>query len=190
MRRAELCNKAPAAKQRAGLTVRAITRIMRTLIIEGTQAILDPSFKAAIPEICSCSALRQAARHVTRFYDDALAPVGLGLNQYSILSKLSRSGPKNLQDLADLLVTDRSSLGHLLRPLEKRGLLAIGVSEEDRRHRLITLTTAGAALVRKAKPLWAQAERRFARVFGADEALSLRTVLRQVTSLEFGADPK
>src|SRR5260221_1892724 len=182
--------QSPCRKAEASLTVRSLTRIIRTLIIEGTQAILDPSFKAAIPEICSCSALRQAARHVTRFYDDALAPVGLGLNQYSILSKLSRSGPKNLQDLADLLVTDRSSLGHLLRPLEKRGLLAIGVSEEDRRHRLITLTTAGAALVRKAKPRVCQARRRFARVFGGDEALSLRTVLRKVAAVEFGADPK
>jgi len=27
------------------------------------------------PEICSCSALRQAARHATKLYDDALALV-------------------------------------------------------------------------------------------------------------------
>src|SRR5258708_24770003 len=113
--------QSPCRKAKAGLTVRAITRIIRTLIIEGTQAILDPSFKAAIPEICSCSALRQAARHVTRFYDDALAPVGLGLNQYSILSNLSRSRPKNLQALAYLLFSARSSLWPLLRPLERRG---------------------------------------------------------------------
>lgn len=32
---------------------------------------------------CNCSALRQAARHVTRLYDGELAPLGLGLNQYS-----------------------------------------------------------------------------------------------------------
>jgi DNA-binding MarR family transcriptional regulator len=140
----------------------------------------------ATPEICSCSALRQAARHVTRLYDDSLAPVGLGLNQYSILSKLARSGPKILQDLATLLVMDRSTLGHLLRPLEARGLVKINPSKDDRRQRIISLTAAGTALINKAKPLWAKAERRFERIFGAGNARDLRTVLKQVATTEFG----
>jgi DNA-binding MarR family transcriptional regulator len=139
------------------------------------------------PEGCSCSALRQAARHVTKFYDEALAPVGLGLNQYSILSKLQRFGPKILQDLAGLLVMDRSTLGHLLRPLEKRGLVVLGVSDRDRRSRVITLTEAGAVLMKEARPLWAKAERQFERNFGAEAATSLRLVLRQVTATDFTA---
>ncbi|MDR3537140.1 MAG: MarR family winged helix-turn-helix transcriptional regulator [Acetobacteraceae bacterium] len=136
------------------------------------------------PETCSCSALRQASRHITRLYDDALAPVGLGLNQYSILSKLSRLGPKNLQHLADLLVMDRSTLGHLLRPLERRDLPTVGVAEQDRRHRVITLTVQGVALTKQARRLWAKAERRFEHAFGADDALALLMMLRRVTSLE------
>jgi hypothetical protein len=82
------------------------------------------------PEICNCAALRQAARRVTRFYDEALAPTGLGVNQFSILARLSRVGPSTIQDLARLLVMDRSTLGHLLRPLEKRGLVKLDVSEQ------------------------------------------------------------
>ncbi len=139
------------------------------------------------PESCSCSALRQAARHVTKLYDEALAPVGLGLNQYSILSKLHRFGPKILQELAALLVMDRSTLGHLLRPLEKRGLVTLGVSEQDRRSRVIALTEAGAALMQQARPLWATAERRFEQGFGAEDASDLRTVLRRVTAVDFPA---
>ena len=50
---------------------------------------------AEIPDACSCSALRQAARVLTRMYDDALAPVGLGVNQYGILAKLDRFGPQS-----------------------------------------------------------------------------------------------
>jgi DNA-binding MarR family transcriptional regulator len=138
-----------------------------------------------VPEICSCSALRQAARHVTKLYDDALAPVKLGLNQYSILAKLRRVGPKPLQDLAALVVMDRSTLGHLLRPLEKRGLVTLDVSEEDRRSRIIALTPAGTALMKQAHPLWAKAERRFERVFGPDAALGLRTVLKRVATADF-----
>jgi hypothetical protein len=42
------------------------------------------------PESCNCAALRQAARRVTRLYDEALTPVGIGLNQFSILSRIAR----------------------------------------------------------------------------------------------------
>lgn len=139
------------------------------------------------PEICSCSALRQAARYVTRLYDAELAPVGLGVNQYSILAKLDRFGPQSIQDLAVLQVMDRSTLGHLLRPLEQRKLVALIVDEHDRRSRRVELTSAGTALVRKARPLWALAEQRFVTAFGEEAAQSLRATLRQVTTTGFSA---
>lgn len=141
----------------------------------------------ADPEICSCSALRQAARHVTKLYDAELAPVGLGLNQYSILAKLDRLGPQAIRELAALQVMDRSTLGHLLRPLERRKLVALVIDPHDRRSRLVALTRAGKALVRRARPLWAAAEHRFVRAFGEDSAAGLRTILRQVTVTEFPA---
>src|SRR6266581_865060 len=137
------------------------------------------------PEICNCAALRQAARRVTKFYDDALAPIGLGVNQYSILARLNRVGPSRIQDLARLLVMDRSTLGHLLRPLERRGLVRLDVSEHDRRSRTVALTRAGKAIVAKARPLWAGAQRRFEGTFGKDAALDLRTVLKQIATAEF-----
>src|SRR5260370_27547035 len=140
---------------------------------------------AVEPEICNCGALRQAARRVTKLYDDALVPVGLGVNQYSILARLNRVGPSRIQELAQLLVMDRSTLGHLLRPLEKRGLVRLDVSDQDRRSRTVALTRAGKALVAKARPLWAGAQRRFQGMFGKDAALGLRTVLKQIATAEF-----
>src|SRR6267142_5179328 len=127
------------------------------------------------PEICNCAALRQAARRVTRFYDEALAPTGLGVNQFSILAGLSLVGPSTIQDLARLLVMDRSTLGHLLRPLERRGFVKLEVSEQDRRSRIVALTEAGKIAVAKARPRWAAAQRRFERTFGQEAAVELRT---------------
>jgi hypothetical protein len=40
------------------------------------------------PEFCTCLAVRQAARHVSQFYDQHLAPSGLRITQFSILAKL------------------------------------------------------------------------------------------------------
>jgi DNA-binding MarR family transcriptional regulator len=138
-----------------------------------------------VPDVCSCIALRQATRHVTRLYDDLLAPIGLGINQYSILSRLDRLGPKALQELAELLVMDRSTLGHLLRPLETRKLVKIKPSPHDRRVRVISLTDSGVALIKRARPLWAKAERRFEVAFGVENADKLRAVLKQVIMVEF-----
>jgi DNA-binding MarR family transcriptional regulator len=137
------------------------------------------------PEICNCGALRQAARRVTKLYDDALAGTGLGVNQYSILSRLNRVGPSTIQDLARLLVMDRSTLGHLLRPLEKRGFVKLEVPAKDRRSRLVALTEAGKAAVVKARPLWTVAQRRFESTFGQDAALELRTVLKEIATAKF-----
>jgi DNA-binding MarR family transcriptional regulator len=137
------------------------------------------------PEICNCGALRQAARRVTKLYDDALARIGLGVNQYSILSRLNRAGPSTIQDLARLLVMDRSTLGHLLRPLEKRGFVNLEVPANDRRSRLVALTEAGKAAVVKARPLWAVAQRRFESTFGQDAALELRSVLKEIATAKF-----
>src|SRR5262249_54609404 len=103
------------------------------------------------PEICNCGALRQAARRGTRLYDEALAPAGLTTNQFSILSRLNRVGPCTIQELAQLLVMDRSTLGHLLRPLEKRCFVELEVSEKDRRSRRVALTSAGKTAAAQAR---------------------------------------
>ncbi len=138
------------------------------------------------PEICNCGALRQAARRVTKLYDDALAPIGLGVNQFSILARLSLVGPSTIQDLARLLVMDRSTLGHLLRPLEKRSFVKLEVSEQDRRSRIVALTQAGKAAVARARPRWAAAQRQFESTFGKEAALDLRTVLKEIATAKFG----
>lgn len=149
----------------------------------------QPAPSPPLPEGCSCSALRQAARHLSRLYDEALAPVGLGVNQYSILVKLDRHGPAPLNELAARVVMDRSSLGHLLRPLENRGLVTLGVDARDRRRRHIALTPAGAALVARARPLWAGAEEAFRRAFGPGPARDLRDILRRVADTPVAPPP-
>jgi DNA-binding MarR family transcriptional regulator len=123
---------------------------------------------------------------VTRLYDDVLAPIGLGVNQYSILARLNRVGPSTIQELARLLVMDRSTLGYLLRPLEKRNFVKLEVCEQDRRSHIVTLTEAGEAAVAKARPRWAAAQRRFEGTFGKEAALELRTVLKEIATAEFG----
>ena len=71
------------------------------------------------------------------------------------------------------------------RPLEKRGLVKLDVSEQDRRSCIVALTPVGKATVAKAGPCWAAAQRRFESAFGKDAAVELRTVLKEIATAEF-----
>lgn len=135
------------------------------------------------PIDCNCAALRQASRFVSRFYDEALAPAGLGINQYSILARLRRCEFSTIQDLARMLVMDRSTLGHLLRPLEQRGLVRLSQKAEDGRCRQVCLTPQGEARLEAARPLWQAAQHSFETAFGPDDARALREALAAVTAL-------
>lgn len=66
--------------------------------------------------------LRKATRHITQAYDEAIAPTEFIITQYSMLSTIHRAGDATLGDLADILVMDRSTPGHNLRPLERDDL--------------------------------------------------------------------
>ena len=134
---------------------------------------------------CHAAALRKAARRVSQLYDEALAPAGIGINQLSILAHVRAAGPSTIADLARRLVMDRSTLGHLVRPLEERGLVRLRTGERDRRTRELTLTREGVALLKKARPLWQRAPRQFERGVGAQASHELRAALNEVAAIEF-----
>jgi DNA-binding MarR family transcriptional regulator len=139
---------------------------------------------------CNCLALRAAARHVTQFYDQVLAPSGLRTTQFSILAKLKRQGPQPINALAAGLVMDRTTLGRNILPLQRDGLISIGASAGDRRAKQLELTKAGARRLRAAAKLWYGAQARFDAVFGAKRAGDLRALMAAVVASDFAAsDP-
>jgi len=141
------------------------------------------------PEVCNCLALRQAARHVTRFYDGYLAAAGLRATQFSILVRLQRLGPMTINALAERMVMDRTTLGRNIRPLEREGLIVIRTGEKDRRSKEMHLTPAGAARVRAGIKAWAAAQERFEAVFGRKRAADMRTMLRDVAASDLDDVP-
>src|SRR5215510_7308846 len=102
------------------------------------------------PEDCNCLAVRQAARHITQFYDQFLAASGLRTTQFSILAKLRRLGPMTINALAADLVMDRTTLGRNILPLERDGLITVEKGSRDRRSKALRLTEAGVARFRTA----------------------------------------
>jgi DNA-binding MarR family transcriptional regulator len=136
------------------------------------------------PETCNCLAVRQAARHVTQFYDQFLAPAGLRTTQYSILAKLRRKGPMTINVLAAEMVMDRTTLGRNILPLEREGLIAVVPGQSDRRSKELHLTDAGVVRLRAAYKGWVAAQEQFETVFGSTRAKELRGLLHAVSATD------
>jgi DNA-binding MarR family transcriptional regulator len=141
--------------------------------------------RSAGSEECNCLAVRQAARHVTQFYDQWLAPSGLRTTQFSILAKLRRMGPMTINALAAEMVMDRTTLGRNILPLERDGLVAVKQGRQDRRSKELRITEAGEASFREGMKGWRGAQRRFEAAFGAERTANMRSLLHAVAATDF-----
>lgn len=129
---------------------------------------------------CYATALRKASRRLSGMYDDALAPSGLRSTQYAILRELAVGGPLTINELAALLVLDRSGLGHSLRPLRRDGLIELGKSSTDRRSVEVTLTEQGNRRYEQASALWQTAQDEVVAELGTSMAGQLRQQLNLI----------
>ena len=137
---------------------------------------------------CICLAVRQAARHVTQFYDRLLAPSGLRTTQFSLLAKLRRRGPMTINALAADMVMDRTTLGRNILPLERDGLIRIAPATSDRRSKEVHLTRRGEKRVEAALEGWTDAQARFEAAFGSARTSELRGLLRELIRVDLVED--
>jgi DNA-binding MarR family transcriptional regulator len=137
------------------------------------------------PEFCTCLAIRQAARHVSQFYDQHLAACGLRTTQFSILAKLKEEGrPLTINRLAEVIVMDRTTVGRNVLPLQRDGLIAVTQGTVDRRSKELYLTVVGLKRLSEAWTHWAKAQAGFDAAFGSVKDSKLRALMRAVTSTE------
>ncbi len=122
---------------------------------------LDPHDLA----LCTCANLRKTTRVVTQFCDEALKPFGLTPGQFTILAVLSSRGPRRQAKLAEALAMDRTTLIRNLRPLEKKGLIAV-TAEGRRGAKVLDITPAGEEIMRQAMPQWRRFQDRAVEALG------------------------
>src|SRR5438552_19151496 len=87
---------------------------------------------SALTAPCACGRPNRAARALTQLYDDAMAPSGLRVTQYSLLSVLAQNGPLRISDLAARQLLDRTALSRNLDPLIERALVAVAAGRGAR----------------------------------------------------------
>ena len=134
-----------------------------------------------VRDTCLCLHLQCAARALARRFDQALRPLGLTSGQYSMMMSLNRPEPPGIGSVASLLSMDRTTLTAALKPLERRGLVAVMVDADDRRSRRLRLTPAGRALLARTVPVWRSTHAEFDRLLPRAGADRLRRDLRALT---------
>ncbi len=136
---------------------------------------------ARIPA-CACGRLRRASRALTQLYDDAMAPAGLRVTQFSLLRTLARDGVLRISELAARQLLDRTALSRNLEPLVTSGYVD-SLRGRDARTREVAITRQGIAVLNAAQPHWAAAQRKVARRLGSRKLQNLIEVLGELESL-------
>src|SRR4030081_598146 len=102
---------------------------------------------------CMCASFRRASRILTQPYDTALRPLGLRATQFTLLQALTQAGEVSQRTLGEILAIDSTTLTRKLAIMGRRGWIA-SRSGQDRRERWLSLSEAGRAEFRRARPHW------------------------------------
>ncbi|WP_220473904.1 MarR family winged helix-turn-helix transcriptional regulator, partial [Klebsiella pneumoniae] len=130
-------------------------------------------------DTCHCILLRKATRKVSSYYDEALAPLGVNIGQFSLLRNIRRMEPVSLTDLAHKVELDRSTVGRNAKVLERLELIAIGHGE-DQREAVLMIAEKGREILDKGAPLWDGVQDDIEARLGREKARQLQELLAEL----------
>ena len=138
---------------------------------------------AQLAAMCVCSNLRRSSRAVSNYYDSLLGQVSnLRVSQAIVLVVLYLAGPLMINELAERLALDRTTIGRNVRPLVQQGLLTLR-SGSDQRTRVVTLTSQGEEILLRVVPQWEQAQAHMVVGMGQEQIAAFLAQLSTVAGL-------
>lgn len=124
--------------------------------------------------------IRAASRRLSALAEAAGSAAGMTAPEIDILQEIHDLGPMDVGQLRVRLGAPKQSLARNLNQLEARDMLRRETNPRDRRCRLVTLTTAGAAFAREATEHRRQILREAFLSSGPDAVSGARRVLNDV----------
>jgi DNA-binding MarR family transcriptional regulator len=130
---------------------------------------------------CMCASFRRATRVLTQYYDTALRPLGLRATQFTLLQALSLAGKVSQGALGEILAIDSTTLTRTLAIMGRRGWITSRPGK-DRRQRWISLSEAGRAEFKRARPPWEKVQQRLRARLGNKRWNRLLNLTNEVTA--------
>lgn len=128
---------------------------------------------------CASFNFRRTARAVTRLYDLALEDAGIRSTQFTLLVGIAKNQPVAMGALAEIVMTDPTTLTRSLRLLAKEGLIEIS-GRSSKRQRFLKLTRKGARALKRSLPAWSKVQERFVSTVGSKYWDDLRNELERL----------
>ncbi|WP_373051362.1 MarR family winged helix-turn-helix transcriptional regulator [Thalassovita aquimarina] len=119
---------------------------------------MSPELAEVLAGNCYCLAMRRASRRLIRLYDAALKGHGLTVTQFSTLAWIKALRRPTVQKIADYMDIDQSALSRGLVPLDRMGVIKSMPDEQDKRKRVLFLTSEGEAKLEAASKSWKAAQ--------------------------------
>jgi DNA-binding MarR family transcriptional regulator len=117
-----------------------------------------------------------------------LAPLGLHVRQFGLLTVLATEGPRSQQDLVEWTRLDRTTMVALVDSLEERGYVRRERNPDDRRAYLLQLTPEGRRMQVRAGKVMLGAEDELLGSLNQSERQQLRELLAKVAA-DIGRPP-
>ena len=129
--------------------------------------------------------LRRAHQISASIFERACADLALTPAQYGVLCVLQQRPGIDQSSLARALAFDKVTVLRVLKGLEDRGLCERAASSQDRRQREVSLTPAGARMLRRASEPVQQAYEMLMSPFSPEQQVQFMALLQQLnTQLE------
>ena len=142
---------------------------MHILLIKMTKETKQFNLANAIEcSACTCFNTRKLTRVITQIFDDAFKEIEFRSTQFNPLVMIFARGPVTVNKLSEYLVTDRTTLGRNLKPLQRDGLIDIKQGL-DKREKLISITEKGKKLLTKAFPVWQETQKKILEQIGENK---------------------
>lgn len=145
------------------------------------QPVIPFSTTIHVRDTCLCLHAQRAARALARRFDTALKSLGLTNGQFSLMMSLNRPEPPPMGPVANLLAMDRTTLTAALKPLTRRGWVAIEPDPKDKRGKRLRLTAEGTAILSAALPIWKSTHDAVEAELSSGDAEGLRNDLMEIS---------
>lgn len=124
--------------------------------------------------------LRMASAAVARDFAAAIAQLDLTQKQFAVLELIAANPGASQVDIGQTLGTDRATMMAIVDRLDARGLILRQRSARDGRRQELSLATAGADLLTRARTRIAAHEKRFWAILGKAGTRDLLETLRRI----------
>lgn len=127
----------------------------------------------AISDDCIGGRIRLLNRAITNLYDRALQPLGLTVNQASILVMLSLANQVTAAEIGKKLLMEKSTVSRNLDRMKRNGWIEIQTGSNGGAQ-IVTVTAHGESLLTVTHAVWAKAQKQAEELLGEEGVLAVR----------------